>query len=266
MSRENVRIRLPRSAYAQHALLRQGALGLLYPRRCPFCDEVVGMQPECEACAPRLRALRLAQQRLAPETHYFGNLDGAAAVFHYDGAVRDALLRMKYQGCRWYGRDLGNLMAQGLFGCTFEQKYGILTAKRAFAGVPAYDVVVPVPKSNAARGYNVPTLLACSLSQGLGIPVFDGTLVRSRFKKHQAGLPLDERLANVAGAFRLAHGAQVEGLRVLLVDDIITTGATAAACAAALLENGADSVFAAALASSQWQTDEKDEELVHRLD
>ena len=116
MSRENVRIRLPRSAYAQHALLRQGALGLLYPRRCPFCDEVVGMQPECEVCAPRLRALRLAQQRLAPETHYFGNLDGAAAVFHYDGEKKKKILRMKYQDSRWYDRDHRNLMAHGLFG------------------------------------------------------------------------------------------------------------------------------------------------------
>ncbi len=253
------------SPAAERALLREGALNLLYPRRCPFCNEVLGTVPQCAFCAPRLAALRLKSARLAPQTHYFGDLDGAAAVFRYEDIVREAVLRIKYQGCRWYGRELGNCMAQALFGCTFGQKYGILIPKRPAAEITDCDVIVPVPKSNAARGYNVPSLLAQPLAYALQRPVLEGALRRSRFTKHQAGLPLEERLANVAGAFTAQSGCGVEGLRILLVDDVITTGATAAACTQALRKAGAESVFAAALASSQWQGEAPDEQMLRQL-
>ena len=73
--------------------------------------------------------------------------------------------------------------------------------------------------------------------------------------RHQAGLSLDERLANAAGAFRAQEPELVEGKRVLLVDDVITTGATAAACAQALLDAGAHSVFAVAMAVTENEMD-----------
>mgnify|MGYP002547467221 CR=1 FL=1 len=68
----------------------------------------------------------------------------------------------------------------------------------------------------------------------------------------QAGLPFEQRLANVAGAFRVQDPDLIEGRRVLLVDDVITTGATAAACAQALLSAGAESVFAVAVATVEF--------------
>ena len=77
-------------------------------------------------------------------------------------------------------------------------------------------------------------------------------LGRARTGRHQAGLSLDERLVNVAGAFRVLEPDNVDGKRVLLVDDVITTGATAAACAQALLDAGAQSVFAVALATVEF--------------
>ncbi len=112
-----------------------------------------------------------------------------------------------------------------------------------------YDCIVPVPASSPARGYNVPECMARPLAQALGLPLEPKLLVRTRKKQRQAGLAFEQRLANVAGAFRAADPDLVEGRRVLLVDDVITTGATAAACAQALLDAGADSVFALALAT-----------------
>ena len=76
-----------------------------------------------------------------------------------------------------------------------------------------------------------------------------------RAGRHQAGLSLDERLENAAGAFRAQEPELVEGKRVLLVDDVITTGATAAACAQALLDAGAHSVFAVAMAVTENEMD-----------
>lgn len=77
-------------------------------------------------------------------------------------------------------------------------------------------------------------------------------LRRARSTRRQEGLSLDERLANVAGAFRVARPEAVEGKRILLVDDVLTTGATASACAQALLDAGAQSVFAVALATVEF--------------
>jgi predicted amidophosphoribosyltransferase len=113
-----------------------------------------------------------------------------------------------------------------------------------------YDVVVPVPSSGKARGYNVPHRIALPIAKALGRPLAPAAMQRVRFDRHQAGLMLEERLVNVAGAFRVADRAAIEGKRVLLVDDIITTGSTAAACAQALLDAGAESVFAVAVASA----------------
>ena len=236
-------------------LLKDAAFGLLFPRRCPFCDEVIGNKPFCEECAPELETLRLATKRLDPATHYFGKLDDAASAFRYDGCVRAAILRMKYGGCRWYARELGNCMAAELFQCTFTTKYGILLPERASWGRLGYDCIVPVPRSSRSRGYNVPFLLAKPLARALGLPIQAEALRRVRPKQHQAGLALDARLANVAGCFGAGAQCDVEGKRVLLVDDVITTGATAAACAAALFRAGAETVSAVSLASSQWQQD-----------
>lgn len=116
-----------------------------------------------------------------------------------------------------------------------------------------YDCIVPVPASGTARGYNVPQLMALPLTRALGVPLYPEALGRARAKQHQAGLPFEQRMANVAGAFRVTDPDRIEGRKVLLVDDVITTGATAAACAQALLAAGAESVFAIALATVEFE-------------
>lgn len=114
-----------------------------------------------------------------------------------------------------------------------------------------YDLAVPVPPSSARRGYNVPERMARPIAYALGLPLEPDALRRVRAGQRQAGLPLEERLANVAGAFRAQSAQRLEGKRILLVDDVITTGATAAACAQALLDAGAESVFAVGLAVAE---------------
>lgn len=94
--------------------------------------------------------------------------------------------------------------------------------------------------------------MAQPLARAVGVPVVTDALTRARSTRRQEGLSLDERLANVAGAFRVARPEAVEGKRILLVDDVLTTGATASACAQALLDAGAQSVFAVALATVEF--------------
>ena len=225
---------------------------LVYPRRCPFCGRVLGRVLACPDCAPELEDLRRRPgMRLDPAKHYLGRLQGASAPYRYEGRVRGAILRAKYNGEPWTADELGLELPRLLFGsektlCGMEPRPTPVSG-----GALGYDCIVPVPASGRARGYNVPERLARPLAEALGVPLLPHALRRTRHKKRQAGLSLDERMANVAGVFA-ADPAQVEGKRVLLVDDVITTGATAAACTQALLAAGAESVFAAALATVEF--------------
>lgn len=116
-----------------------------------------------------------------------------------------------------------------------------------------YDAIVPVPASSKKRGYNVPERMAPAAGQRRWASRWPPTpLVVPALAAIRPGLSLDERLVNVAGAFRVLEPDNVDGKRVLLVDDVITTGATAAACAQALLDAGAQSVFAVALATVEF--------------
>lgn len=239
--------------YAPVRLALRNARQLLYPRRCPFCGRVLGSIPACADCEREREGLRRTpSMRLDAQQHYLGSLSGAAAPYRYEGCVRRGVLRAKYQGAPWMAAELGVWMAHLLFGEPV-QMCGSQPVPRPAEGFGlGYDCVVPVPASGHARGYNVPELMAQPIAHALGLPLLCGTLCRAREGPHQAGLPFEQRLANVAGAFCVRDIECIEGRRVLLIDDVITTGATAAACTQALLDAGAQSVFAVALATVEF--------------
>ena len=115
----------------------------------------------------------------------------------------------------------------------------------------AYDVIVPVPPSRPGQWYNSPTLLAKQLARRMELPCETGCLYKQRKTPNQVGLSAEQRLSNLQGAFGVHNSQRIEGKRVLLVDDVITTGATLHACAQALLQNGVESVFAVSIAASE---------------
>ncbi|MFR4725864.1 MAG: ComF family protein [Faecalibacterium sp.] len=179
---------------------------VLYPRRCPFCDRVLGNQPACPDCADGLAELRRApSMRLRGSEHYLGRLDGAAAPYRYTGLVRRAVLRAKYQGAPWAAVELGVEMARLLFGSEIRMR-GSEPLPEPVPGLDrGYDCILPVPASSKKRGYNVPERMAQPLARAVGVPVVTDALTRARSTRRQEGLSLDERLANVAGAFRVAR-------------------------------------------------------------
>ena len=247
----------PRFTRGDAALLGRAVVNCLFPRRCPYCDRVLGFAPECTRCGPVCQRLEWPGHTLSPGRHHFGRLAGAFTLYGYEDAVRKSILRMKYQGCRWYAPELGNAMAKTLFGCTLSAKYGIILPNPGSAAAVDWDVIVPVPASGKGRGYNIPYLLAKPIARGLGLPILQSALRRGRTDRPQARLSAGQRLLNAKGAFLPGMDCSVQGLRVLLVDDVITTGATAAACADALLLAGAKSVWAVSLAASTAGEDEK---------
>ena len=162
-------------------------------------------------------------------------LRGFDAVYSYgsyEGTLRQLIHVFKYGGVRPLSGIFGRLMAQAL-----PREAG-------------FDLIVPMPLhwfKQWQRGFNQAELLAAEIGRKWNTPV-KSIVRRRRVTAPQAGLTNAKRRANVQGAFRIAGGRRVDGLRILLVDDVVTTGATASACARVLKRAGAAHVSLLALA------------------
>lgn len=190
---------------------------LVAPSRCAACDEatsLVSLLLFCEGCAASVERST--------------NREGA---FVYGGAMAEAIVKLKYGGRSDLAARLGRAMSQG--------------APREI------DLVVPVPlhpMRAAERGFNQSSLLAQPIARALRAPLGARALERVRDTPRQAALDRGDRLVNVRAAFRCREPRTVFGKRVLLVDDVRTTGATIAECRAALVAAGASAVLAYVLA------------------
>ena len=218
----------------------QSLLALLFPPRCVACG--TGGAVLCAACRAAIRAPQPplcahCGQSLAllPQGHATAMCPACAtrhgpqaltalyAASVYDGTARQAIHALKYGGRRRLAAPLGDLLAA--------------EARRVDVRP---NVIVPVPLHAGRlpeRGYNQAALLARRCAARLGVPCRSNLVVRVRPTPPQVGLSLVERRANVRDAFALAEGAgqSLAGKRVLLIDDVATTGSTLDAAAAALL-------------------------------
>ena len=233
----------------------------LFPRRCPFCGALLGADAlqgtVCPACVPEEMRLQHIPPRLPEGEHSFYALSQAAAAYYYADTVRSAILRCKRGGSPWRARELADRMAVLVVGALPARRVGGLPQYLGVAMLPLYNCIGPVPPRQPLPGVpGLPLLLARRLGQVLRIPVETPLSVRPGTRP-QKELTRDERLQNARGAFVCQPGADLTGKRVLLVDDIITTGATASACALALLQAGATDVTVAAVAVAEELPKEK---------
>ena len=231
--------------------LAEKLAALVWPRRCPLCEELLGPDAAegvlCPACAPQAAALAHNPPRLHAAEHGWYALSGAAAAYRYEGAVRQAILLAKGNARPWAARELADLVALRVFGAESALPGG-RPRYQGLAGFPQYDAIVPVPPRRPGTG-KLPARLARRLGAVLGIPVVEA-LVPTRRMQPQKSLDRMARYANTRAGYAARGGLDLSGKRLLLVDDILTTGATASACALALLEAGAVSVFAVTVAAA----------------
>lgn len=156
--------------------------------------------------------------------------EGARSAARYDGVVGESLRQLKYEQALWLAPDLATL----LHNC-IQAEYPDRT----------FDLLVPVPLYHVrrrGRGYNQSAVLARELARIIGNKSHPGLLRRIRPTISQTNLTAKERLSNVTKAFQYKRGKLLTGKKVLLVDDVMTTGATVNACASALKKGGAASV------------------------
>ena len=235
--------------------LGRGLLNLALPPRCLRCDDdlppqaeislclkcIQAVAPELGACCGRCGAVlpeAFAPAERCPACKEFSlKFDAVYPLGLYQGALRELVLKTKRLSAEALSLTVGRLLAQRL-----GEKLGDFRA----------DAVLPVPMHWAKRllrGVNSPELLADCLGKKLGVPVVR-TLVRCRYTGPQKDLLPRERFRNVRGAFRLRRSDRQRwrDSRLLLVDDILTTGATCSEVARLLKQAGAAAVAVAVVA------------------
>src|SRR5271167_131969 len=227
-------------------------VSVFFPAGCRICDKLLvraSRVPLCEECldsfeAPAEKKCQVCGQALGWLTQREGEplvcracqqktyaFERARSYGIYDGSLVRAILLLKWERVEplgaWFAGRLSEMV---------RQESGLLAA----------DIVVPVPlhrDRERQRGYNQAALISKPLAVKLGLPHKAVLLMRTRPRPDKQVLSLEERWESVRGAFATRPGSQVDNKRVLLVDDVMTTGATLDACARALLESGAKSVL-----------------------
>ena len=227
--------------------LWESIVGFVYPPHCLLCrtplEETDGLCPACWETLGIIDGPRCARCGCPGVSRPCANCADKAFVFSrlfalttYSQSAQRLVHMLKYQGQTAAGQTLGRAL-------------GRMLERESLAD--ARPVVVPVPLHGSRlreRGYNQSVLIARALARVLELSVEDRALKRIRATETQTTLDSVERGANMEGAFRCRRHDRVRERRVLLVDDVITTGATANACAAALLDAGASEVVVATLA------------------
>lgn len=210
-------------------LIYDAVLTLVYPQICVICGRSVEQRRfgvACEWCWSETQIFTDEERICFSQQFAF---KAAWAVGRYEGALRESLLLLKRQP--YLPQHVESLLIE--------------VVRREPLSLSTRVIPVPLhPKRLKTRGFNQASIIAETVSKALKLPLDEVSLERvSTTEKYRAGMDNKGRRDTVAGAFRVAHPRLVAGEDILLVDDVFTTGATISACAKALIDSGANSVF-----------------------
>ena len=216
-------------------MIKEKLKELFFPSKCVLCGKVLKEQTDlCHSCRSETEEFTKSKKKIS-------FVAGWTALWYYKEKVRVSMLRYKFYSRRSFGQTYGRLLAMKL------QKKPICE----------YDILTWVPVSALRkwrRGFDQSELIAQRVGQELQTPA-EPILKKIRHTPAQSGLSgAAHRKANIIGAYAVLDPGKVAGKRILLVDDIITTGATASECAKTLLIAGAKEVYCVAVAAPHPQT------------
>lgn len=226
-------------------------IDIIYPPRCPVCGEIKReksrltcreclkkliwiKEPQCKKCGKMLVSKEQEYCFDCSKVQY--HFESGYPLWNYNDVMRKSIAAFKYGGRREYGKFYGEALAK---------RYG---AKFLALQI---NIIIPVPVHHTKRrerGYNQTEIIADILGEKLGIPVWKDWLVRIRKTMPQKELNQQERLKNLEEAFSIEKRYKLqENLKVLLLDDIYTSGSTVEACTKVLLKSGIDKVYVSTL-------------------
>ncbi len=212
-------------------------LDLIFPKTCAFCGELE-QSGLCKECAEKNKAsMRKAQAPVPRENHEAKYIRSAYAPFWYDEVIKELVQKLKFQSELHLISFCAGQMLSCLPSGTDENEQNSQKAKK-------YDIIVCVPKKvrigdvEKLKRENIPYLLAKRISSRLDVPFDYNALKKLRVTRQQSALVASERLLNVKGAYSARRNV-FSKRRVLLIDDVYTTGATANECARAIMKDGA---------------------------
>ena len=226
----------------------------LFPPLCHYCREPLHDSRKIRLCDSCFAGVTLLESPLCPlcgypflhgscSDHLCGTctlvrpaFDAARGAVLFDGVIRELIHQFKYSGKTMLRRPLALLAADQL---------------NQFVSDSGPNIVIPVPlhkKRLRQRGFNQAILLGEIFAKRWELPLLRNTLRRVRWTEPQVNLSAAERLENVKGAFAVSSSSDLSGKKILLVDDVYTTGSTVKECAKILKHAGAEAVIACAVA------------------
>jgi len=222
-----------------------GFFDFFIPRYCPSCKKKLELEENCicDECLSSIERadssrLNLEYQRKFASTEIISGFT-SLFVFEKDKALQLLIHSIKYNKHFLNAKYLGKLIGENL-------RLEIMNWN--------IDIIVPVPLHSlrkADRGFNQSKYIAIGMGKELGINVKSNILKRTRYTETQTNLTLKEREENISSAFKATQERLIEGKIFLLVDDVITTGATIKECGKVLLEEGAAKVYACSAAIAE---------------
>jgi competence protein ComFC len=207
-------------------VIAKNILNLIYPVHCAGCEKSLAVADDaslCDKCMSEIKTSPFLGPVARDPRRYF-TLARSACI--YEGVLKELVHSFKYKGKISLAKTLSSYMID------LANKDGeMLKGINAVSFVPAYDSLI------GSRDYNHSQVLAGIIAREFGLPVIDA-LKKVRRTRPQNELSREERLINLIDAFNVKDKRAVQGIKILLIDDVMTTGATLDECARTLLENG----------------------------